>query len=94
MAKKKTRRELEFEAWLRRLQSALVNVEGAASLWGGCIAEAEDRDDIGPEDRFVQAMNSEDIEQRLWLLAHDMQVAIAKGDEAMTKPKKEEENNG
>ena len=89
---KKNKRQLEFEAWLRRLQSALVNVEGAASLWGGCDSEAMDYSDLDdPCRRFMFAMEGETeeeqrISQRLWDLAQDMAQAIERGREAMKKP--------
>ena len=93
---KKTRRELEYEGWRRRLQSALIDLEGAASLWSGCVSEAGYCNENEPQRRFIIAMDegwsaaldqdqdlSDSISQRLWDLAQDMAQAIERGKEAM-----------
>ena len=92
---KKTRRVLEYESWLRRIKAALINVEGAASLWGGCVSEVEYCEKHDPQRRFMEAVDneyngldqtvSENLQQKLWDLAEDMAKAIARGEEAMQK---------
>ena len=97
---KKTRRELEYEGWRRRLQSALIDLEGAASLWSGCVSEAGYCDENEPQRRFINAMDegwsaaldqiqdlSDSISERLWRLVEDMQKAIEDGEAGLKEPK-------
>ena len=97
---KKTKRQLEYESWRRRLQSALVNVEGAASLWSGCVSEAGYCNENEPQRRFIIAMDegwsaaldqdqdlSDSINERLWCLVEDMQKAIEDGEAGLKEPK-------
>ena len=90
---KKTRQELEYESWRRRLQSALIDLETAASLWSGCVSEAELSGMSEPQYQFIAAMDdvltgtqdvvSESISLRIWDLAQDMQKAIEDGEEGL-----------
>ena len=97
---KKTRRELEYEGWRRRLQSALIDLEGAASLWSGCVSEAGYCGENEPQRRFIIAMDegwsaaldqiqdlSDSISERLWRLVEDMQKAIEDGEAGLKEPK-------
>lgn len=97
---KKTRQELEYEGWRRRLQSALIDLEGAASLWSGCVSEAGCCGENEPQRRFINAMDegwpaaldqiqdlSDSICERLWDLVEDMQKAIEDGEAGLKEPK-------
>lgn len=95
---KKTRRELEYEGWRRRLQSALIDLEGAASLWSGCVSEAGYCNENEPQRRFINSMDegwsdalnqdlTDSISERLWDLVEDMQKAFEDGEAGLKESK-------
>lgn len=99
---KKTKQKLEYEGWRRRLQSALIDLEGAASLWSGCVSEAGYCNENEPQRRFIIAMDegwpaaldqiqdlSDSISERLWGLVEDMQKAIEDGEAGLKEPKED-----
>jgi hypothetical protein len=100
----KTHRELEYESWRRRLQKALIDLECAASMWGGCISESEYCGEKEPQRRFVMAMDerltafdqdlSDLINQKLWDLVEDMQKAIESGEEGIRALKEKRSDEG
>ena len=101
---KKTKRQLEYEGWRRRLQSALIDLEGAASLWSGCVSEAGYCNEDEPQRKFINAMDdgwsaalnqvlTDSISERLWDLVEDMQKAIEDGEAGLKEPKEEEDGN-
>ena len=87
---KKSRGQLSYSSWRRRLQSALVDLEGATRLWSGCVSEAVDCGDEGdPRLAFVRAMDDgrfglergvpDELGLRLRSLAEETAQAVERG---------------
>ena len=78
--------ELAFQGWRRRMQSALLHVETAASLMGCCSGEIEYFEDGDPRKVFWEAMGEAKypydegvaarLAQKLWDLSEEMEQAF------------------
>ena len=92
--------ELAFQGWRRRMQSALLHVETAAGLMGGCSGEIEYLEDSDPRKVFWEAMGEAKypydegvaarLAQKLWDLSEEMEQAFER---AKYGPKEEEDDS-
>ena len=78
--------ELAFQGWRRRMQSALLHVETAASLMGCCSGEIEYLVADDPRKVFWRAMGEPEypydegeadrLAQKLWNISEEMEQAF------------------
>lgn len=92
--------ELAFQGWRRRMQSALLHIETAASLMGCCSGETEYLEDGDPRKVFWEAMGeakypyeegvADRLAQKLWDLSEEMEQAFER---AKYGPEEEEDED-